>query len=143
MPPRAAVAEHNANAQMRMAEMLMPARRAASGLPPVAYMYRPNFVRWSTSVQAAHSTRTIGITQGIPVTDRSELPRLTEQMITTAAPKIAISPTLIATRLSGGTVRPLRRLAVSRSHWDAAAATTTTTRIIQATTGGMSPWTIS
>ena len=30
----------------------------------------------------------------------------------------------------------------ARSHWDAAAATTTTTRIIQATTGGMSPWTI-
>ena len=41
-------------------------------MPPVAYMYRPNFVRWSTSVQTAHSTKTIGITQGIPGTDRSD-----------------------------------------------------------------------
>ena len=36
MPPRAAVAAHNAKAQMRMAGTLTPARRAASGLPPMA-----------------------------------------------------------------------------------------------------------
>jgi hypothetical protein len=36
MPPRLAVAEHSAKAQMRMEASLTPARRAASGLPPMA-----------------------------------------------------------------------------------------------------------
>ena len=42
------------------------------------------------------------MSHGIPVTDFSVLPRLTEQTITTAAPRIAASAILIAVRLSGG-----------------------------------------
>ena len=36
MPPSPAVAAHNAKAQVRMPARLTPARRAASGLPPMA-----------------------------------------------------------------------------------------------------------
>ena len=85
------------------------------------------------------TTRTIGITHGTPVTDFSVLPRLTEQMITTAAPTIATSATLIAIRPSGGVARPRRRRAATRSHWEAPTPTTTTASSIQATTGAISP----
>src|SRR5215469_17224016 len=82
-PPRAAVAEHNAKDQMRMAGTLTPARRAASGLPPMAYIYRPKRVRWSTSVQTPSTARTIGITHGTPATDFRAVPRFWLQMTTT------------------------------------------------------------
>ena len=36
MPPMPAVIEHSAKAQMRTLRRLTPARRAASGLPPIA-----------------------------------------------------------------------------------------------------------
>ena len=73
------------------------------------------------------------------MTDFSVLPRLTEQMITTAAPTIAISAILITVRPSGGATRPRRRRAAERSHMAVPVATISTARIIQPTTGAISP----
>jgi len=44
MPPHAAKAEHKIKTWMRIRSTLMPARRAASALPPTANTYRPNRV---------------------------------------------------------------------------------------------------
>ena len=67
------------------AATLTPARRAASGLPPTAYMWRPNCVRSSRSVQATSTARTSGRTHG-HARDAARFARLTLQMATTAIP---------------------------------------------------------
>ena len=45
MPPIAAMVEAIANTMMRTRVTVMPARRAASALPPTAKMWRPKRVR--------------------------------------------------------------------------------------------------
>src|SRR5918996_3651122 len=69
MPPIAAMVEPIMNTDVRMLATLMPARLAASLLPPVAYRWRPYAVRVSTNVSATSSTRMSGTTHGTPLSD--------------------------------------------------------------------------
>ena len=50
MPPNAAIVEEIMNTMITTRETLMPARRAASTLPPTAYTWRPKLVRVVTNV---------------------------------------------------------------------------------------------
>ena len=103
-----AVTEQSAKAMVRTTGRLMPARRAASGLPPIAYMERPNFVRSSRMVQAPRMTRTIGTTHGTPART-PKLARLMFEMATRTIPAIAITAILSTVRLGGGATSPLLR----------------------------------
>ena len=51
MPPTAAIVEHSVNTVTRMPSTEMPARRAASALPPTAKRWRPNRVRRGEHVE--------------------------------------------------------------------------------------------
>ena len=54
------------NAIVRIRANGIPARRAASALPPIAYTYRPKRVLPSTKVQAASTANTTSTTHGTP-----------------------------------------------------------------------------
>ena len=66
MPPSAAISEQIAKTVILIRSTLMPARRAASWLPPTAYTYRPNFVLRATQVQKTRSAPTSTATYGTP-----------------------------------------------------------------------------
>ena len=69
MPATAAIVEQMMKHSSRICWMSMPARRAASALPPVAYTCRPNGVRTSRNVRTSSSTRMITTTIGTPLID--------------------------------------------------------------------------
>ncbi len=52
MPVMPAVRPQSANAAILIRLRLTPARLAASALPPIAYTYRPNLVRLSSTVHS-------------------------------------------------------------------------------------------
>src|SRR5438874_13074675 len=106
-------------------------------------MYRPKRVRWSTTVHAPRTARTIGITHGTPWTETRFVPRFTEEIKTTATPTAATSPMRIDVRLAGGATRPLARRAAERVHSAAPTTATTITRTTQLASGVIRPWTRS
>ncbi len=108
MPPIAAIEEQITNALILIRSTGMPARLAASVLPPTAYRWRPNPVRRSTSVHTTSSTRMIGTTIGTPVSETSAGLRLRSRLsAATASPaKSASMPTRKAISDSGSATRP-------------------------------------
>lgn len=91
MPPAAARVELAANAISRIRVTLMPARRAASALPPTAYMCRPNSV--------CCRTRSSPTTRVAKMISRSGTPRSADRISTTAASAIASPPRPSAVRI--------------------------------------------
>ena len=71
MPATAASVEQIMKQAMRIRGTLMPARRAASALPPTAYTCRPKPVRISRNVSTISSTKMIGTMIGTPLIDVS------------------------------------------------------------------------
>ena len=67
MPPTAATSAVHTNADSSTRVTLMPARLAASRLPPTAYRNRPYRRRSSTKLSTTTSTAIAGMTIGIPV----------------------------------------------------------------------------
>ena len=92
---------------------LMPARRAASGLAPIAYMYRPSRVRPSRIEYANRTSPTKGTTQGTPLSGTSR-PRLRLQMYTTTIPPTAVTAIVSRVMLRGGALSPCARRRASR-----------------------------
>ncbi len=66
MPPIAAIVPASANTLTRIVAMLMPARRAASMLPPTAKMCRPYLVRAMTYWNPATKATRIRAASGSP-----------------------------------------------------------------------------
>src|SRR5438552_581892 len=65
-PPSAAIALEIMKTRIRIRLTAMPARRAASALPPTAYTCRPNVVRLATHVQKIRSATTSTPANGTP-----------------------------------------------------------------------------
>src|ERR1022692_566781 len=97
-----AVTPQSTKARIRIRLRLTPARLAASALPPIAYTYRPNLVRFSRTVQATSRTRMTRTTQGTPLTTENPTPRLVLPIRTTTTPAIAITATFRMVTLTGG-----------------------------------------
>ena len=86
----------------------MPARRAASAFPPIAYTCRPNLVRPSRIDHIVTMPITMSTTHGMPRIG-VRTPRLVLQINTSTTPATA-TPTIFTTvKLSGGATRPLAR----------------------------------
>ena len=66
MPPSAPNAEHRVNAVTLMCTTSIPARRAASALPPVAYRWRPHVVLVKAIVQTIISVIAMVAAHGMP-----------------------------------------------------------------------------
>ena len=66
IPPIAAIAPEIANTRMRTRDTLMPARRAASALPPTAYTWRPNVVHFARNVSSTKKKTMITPASGRP-----------------------------------------------------------------------------
>ena len=66
MPPIPAVAPEIMKTRMRMRGTLMPARRAASALPPTAYTWRPKVVQRARNVSRIRKTTTMTPASGSP-----------------------------------------------------------------------------
>ncbi len=66
-PPIAAIVPASAKTEIRMAMTLMPARRAASTLPPSAKTLRPYEVRRSTKSKPTMNTMKMTIASGRPL----------------------------------------------------------------------------
>src|SRR6266568_5734669 len=130
MPMMPAVSPHSANARTRIRLRLMPARRAASALPPIAYMYRPNRVRPSRKLYATSTTRITSTTHGTPRTTTA-IPRLVLPMSTTTTPATAITATFSQVTLTGGAASLLARLRPSRTTNRPPASTTAAAMTIQ------------
>src|SRR6516165_2722457 len=112
MPPTAAIVEQIANTASLIPATLMPARRAASALPPTAYTWRPKRVRWSTNVQTTYVTSIASVTHGRP---RSEL-----ATITTTSAAIPSTTIRAITNGIGWLERPAARLRVTVDNcWNA------------------------
>src|ERR1019366_6279636 len=143
MPMMPAVSPASVNARIRIRLRLMPARLAASALPPTAYMYRPNRVRPSRKLQATSTTRTTTTTHGTPRTTVRPTPRSVLPISTTTTPATAITTIFSTVTLSGGAVRLLARLRVSRTRNIAAASATAAAMTIQLASGLRAPFSMS
>src|SRR3954447_7491705 len=115
MPAIPAVNDARVKHMVRMNDRLTPARRADSGLPPMAYTYRPNLVRPSRNVHATSTPSTRKTTYGTPWIGEFT-PRSVLQMRTTTTPATRTPTILRMVRLTGGATRPLLRRRDSRTH---------------------------
>src|ERR1035438_3682124 len=87
-------------------------------------MYRPNRVRPSRKLQATSTTTSTSTTHGTPRTTVTPTPRLVLPISTTTTPATAIAAIFSTVTLSGGAVRLLARLRVSRTRNSAPASAT-------------------
>src|SRR3954452_15672555 len=138
-PAIPAVNDDRAKAAVRTSGRLMPARRAASGLPPMAYTYRPNLVRPRRNVHIASTPRTMSRTHGTPRSDRNWVPRFVLQMSTITTPTAAAPAIFNNVKLAGGATRPLRRRRASRDHDTRPNSATTAIITIQLAVGDRIP----
>ena len=83
-------------------------------MPPIAYMYRPNLVRPSSTLRTTVSASTIGTTHGTPSSGITPLLRLWLRTSTSARPTAATMASFRMVTLSGGATRPFLRLRWSR-----------------------------
>ena len=100
---------------VRTRATLMPARRAASGLAPMAYRYRPVLVRANSQDQARTTARTNGTTHGTPWRGTSE-PRFTLQTTTRATPTTATTAIVATVMLERRRAESLQSTADGASH---------------------------
>ena len=107
-PPTAASVEHIMKQEMRTQATLIPARRAASALPPTAYTWRPHAVRVSRKVRTTSSAPTMGTTIGTPLSEARNTLRLRslERYQVAASSMIANAADLNAHTTIGGVGRP-------------------------------------
>ena len=102
-------------------------------------MYRPNRVRPSRKLQATTTTRTTSTTHGTPRTTVRPTPRSVLPTSTTTTPAIAIATIFSMVTLSGGAVRLLARLRLSRTRNSAPASATAAAMTIQLASGLREP----
>ncbi len=115
MPLIAARLEEMTNAITRIRVTLMPARRAASALPPTAYMCRPKLVRDSTKVTTSSSRMTSGMAYGMPArSTAADSARSWLRIQVTPSTTTAMSTTRRTTSTSGWWARSRARLARQR-----------------------------
>src|SRR6266511_2680799 len=141
-PAMPAVSPVSAKASVRIPARFTPARRAASALPPIAYMYRPTLVRPSRNVHAASTPKTSSTTQGTPWIG-TITPRFVLQSSTIATPPTRTAPILRSVKLGGGATRPARRRLASRRQFHTPKAPTTTSITTQPASGDRLPLAMS
>src|SRR5580693_1097122 len=102
-------------------------------------MYRPNRVRPSSKLQATTTTTTTSTTYGTPRTTTRPAPRLVLPISTTTTPATAIAAIFSTVTLTGGAVRLLLRLLLSRERNSAPTSATAATMTIQPASGLRAP----
>ena len=127
-PPAAASVDASTKTSRRTWSILMPARRAASALPPTANMCRPKRVLSVRYANASAKAKTMTMTRGSP------RPWLTMKMSEMNA--AAMRPTRMSRNWMGATVSPaaLRRARPSKAN--ASVRPTASSAIAQPASGG-------
>ena len=105
---------HITKADIRMRATLIPARRAASALPPTAYRWRPQAVRVSRNVRVTTRISTTSTTQGTPLIEMFALGERFRLNSRVGMPHSTASPPVRSAMTATGAVdTPLRRRALA------------------------------